>query len=65
MTGSGGSSQGFILRVSELAGSGTAAHTALAILNYIMHGVGIFIAYMNRELKGEKRDNIASVEKDL
>lgn len=40
------------------------AHTALAILNYIMHGAGIFIAYMSGELKG-KRDNIASVEKDL
>ena len=38
--------------VSELTGSGTAAHTALAILNYIMHGAGIFIAYMNGELKG-------------
>lgn len=40
------------------------AHTAVAILNYIMHGVGIFIAYMSNELKGE-RDNIASAEKDL
>lgn len=48
-----------------MTGSGTAAHTALAILNYIMHGVEIFIAYMNSELKRKKRDNIASVEKDL
>lgn len=47
-----------------MTGSGTPAHTALAILNDIMHGVGIFITYMNSKLKG-KRDNIASVEKDL
>lgn len=47
-----------------MTGSGTPAHTALAILNYIMHGVGIFIKYMNSKLKG-KRDDIAGVEKDL
>jgi len=35
--------------------SGTAAHIALVILNYIMHGVGIFIAYMSSKLKEKKR----------
>lgn len=36
-------------------GSGIAAHTPLAILNYIMRGVGIFIANMSRELKAKKK----------
>lgn len=35
--------------------SGTAAHTALAILNDIIHGVGIFITYMNSKLKQRER----------
>lgn len=51
-----------------MTGSGTAAHTALVILNDIIHGVGIFIAYMSSELKEQRKkegDNIASVEKDL
>ena len=34
---------------------GTPAHIALAILNCIMHGVGIFVAYTSAELKGKKR----------
>lgn len=44
------------------------AQTALAILNLIMHVARIFMAYMSGKLKGgkkKKRDNIASVEKDL
>lgn len=47
-----------------MTGSGSAAHSALAILNDIMHGAGIFITYMNSKLKA-KRDTTARVEKDL
>lgn len=40
--------------MSSRSDSGTAAHTALAILNDIIHGVGIFITYMNSELKAKR-----------
>lgn len=46
--------------VHKVRRSGTPARAALAILNYIMHGVGIFIKYTNTKLKEE--EDIAGVD---